>query len=196
MRNPFKGSLFAVHCIILSHVRTPLLFAVNQSKRLKFLQEHKFLTVEHCEKIMWSDESRFSVADGREWIGWKQIDGMDHGAWFCCGRYRLGPLIRVITYRSNVVDQVDPILLMTMATAKKKLHRDTVLVLWRNGYGNKREILPCLGDPLIHQFSIKLSICGMNSNRQLDPQHLISHNWTVPKTSRGVNTKKYWRQQV
>ena len=50
-----------------SCVRKPLISEANRKKRLQFAREHKDWTLEQWTKVMWSDESRFTLfqRDGR-----------------------------------------------------------------------------------------------------------------------------------
>ncbi len=51
-------------CVAL---RKPLISEANRKKRLQFAREHKDWTLEQWKKVMWSDESRFTLfqSDGR-----------------------------------------------------------------------------------------------------------------------------------
>ncbi len=42
-------------------LRKPLFSEANQNKRLQFDREHIDWTLEQCKKVMWSDESRFTL---------------------------------------------------------------------------------------------------------------------------------------
>lgn len=78
----------------------------------------------------------------------------------------------------------------------------TVLVLWRSGFRDMRETLPCSGHSHIHQISIQLSNCRTEfkeASTNLIHNHLMSQNLTssssawyqIPNnTFRGVNAKK------
>lgn len=63
MRRELKG-LGLNSCVAL---RKPLISDSNQKKRLQFAREHKDWTLEQWKKVMWSDESRFTLfqSDGR-----------------------------------------------------------------------------------------------------------------------------------
>uniref|UniRef100_A0A3B5RET6 Tc1-like transposase DDE domain-containing protein n=1 Tax=Xiphophorus maculatus TaxID=8083 RepID=A0A3B5RET6_XIPMA len=63
MRRELKG-LGLNSCVA---VRKPLISKANQKKRLQFPREHKDWTLEEWKRVMWSDESRFTLfqSDGR-----------------------------------------------------------------------------------------------------------------------------------
>ncbi|KAF7652311.1 hypothetical protein LDENG_00098550 [Lucifuga dentata] len=57
MRRELQG-LGLNSCVAL---RKPLICQANQKKRLQFAREHKDWTLELWKKVMWSDESRFTL---------------------------------------------------------------------------------------------------------------------------------------
>ncbi|KAF7641747.1 hypothetical protein LDENG_00273020 [Lucifuga dentata] len=57
VRRELKG-LGINSCVAL---RKPLISEANQKKRLQFAREQKDWTLEQWKKIMWSDESRFTL---------------------------------------------------------------------------------------------------------------------------------------
>nr|KAF6360105.1 hypothetical protein mMyoMyo1_011063 [Myotis myotis] len=130
-------------------VRTPLLSAVTKIKRLQFAKEHKYWTVEHWKKVMWSDESCFQLhpADGRVRIWGKQHESMHPTCisttlqagggsvmvWGMFSWHDLGPLIHVeqrpnsTTYLSIIADQVHPIMLMAYPNGDGFFQQDNAL---------------------------------------------------------------------
>ncbi|KAF7646280.1 hypothetical protein LDENG_00190250 [Lucifuga dentata] len=75
MRRELKG-LGLNSCVAL---RKPLISQANQKKRLQFAWEQKDWTLEQWKKVMWSDESRFTLfqSDGRIRVR-REVDEVMH----------------------------------------------------------------------------------------------------------------------
>uniref|UniRef100_A0AAQ6A8K8 Cartilage oligomeric matrix protein n=1 Tax=Amphiprion ocellaris TaxID=80972 RepID=A0AAQ6A8K8_AMPOC len=78
MWRELKGSGLS-SCVAL---RKPLISEANQKKRLQFAMEHKYWTLEHYKKVMWSDESRFTLfqSDGCIRVR-REVDEVMHSSW-------------------------------------------------------------------------------------------------------------------
>ena len=71
-------------CVAL---RKPLISEANQKKRLQFAREHKDWTLEQWKKVMWSDESRFTLFQSDGHIGVRrEADEVLHPS---CLQYKL-----------------------------------------------------------------------------------------------------------
>ena len=111
-------------------LRKPLISETNQRKKLQFAWEHKEWTLQQWKKVMWSDESRFTLfqSDGgirvrREadevihpsWIlSTVQACGGSAMIWGCCSWSGLGSAtlcvqrMRSADYLNILNDQVNP----------------------------------------------------------------------------------------
>ena len=72
-------------CVAL---RKPLISEATGKERLQYAKEHKDWTVEQWKKVMWSDESRFTLfqSDGSIRVRREVDEVMPHHAW--CLPYR------------------------------------------------------------------------------------------------------------
>ena len=92
-------------------VHKPLVTKGNRAARLQWAKEHREWTVEDWKRVVWSDESRFTLfrSDGRVWV-WRLpgerlmpecvVPTVKHGGggamfWGCFSWYGVGPLVVV-----------------------------------------------------------------------------------------------------
>lgn len=92
-------------------VHKPLVTPANKTNRLQWAKERKDWTVEDWKRVLWSDESRFTLfrSDGRVWV-WRlpgerllpeciiptvKFGGGGIMVWACFSWYGVGPVVKV-----------------------------------------------------------------------------------------------------